>query len=328
VKGGALLGAALVVLSSAAFATSGPVAKSLLLTGWSPGAVVTVRVAGAALLLLPVTLASLRGRWHLIPRNARLVTAYGLLAVAGCQVAYFSAVQTLSVAVALLLEYLGIVLVVGWLWLRHGQRPDRLTGAGVVLAVAGLVLVLDVVSGARVSGVGVAWGLLAGVGLAAHYLIAAHEPEHALPPLSLAGLGLAVGAVGLGLVAAAGVLPWATSTVPVELAGRTLAWWVPLLELVAVAAALAYAAAIAGARLVGAKVASFVGLTEVLFAVLLSWALLGELPRPVQLLGGVLILAGVVAVRVAEGRSAAARQAAEQSDERPEPDFVAPVPLP
>jgi drug/metabolite transporter (DMT)-like permease len=47
-------------------------------------------------------------------------------------------------------------------------------------------------------------------------------------------------------------------------------------------------------------VASFVGLTEVLFAVLFAWLLLGELPAPVQLAGGVLIIAGVVAVRVGE----------------------------
>jgi hypothetical protein len=41
------------------------------------------------------------------------------VAVAGCQLAYFNAVQSLSVAVALLIEYSGVLLVVGWLWLRH-----------------------------------------------------------------------------------------------------------------------------------------------------------------------------------------------------------------
>ena len=40
-----------------------------------------------------------------------------------------------------------------------------------------------------------------------------------------------------------------------------------------------------------------------MFAVLFAWVLLGELPRPVQLLGGLFILAGVVAVRGEEPRS-------------------------
>ena len=44
---------------------------------------------------------------------------------------------------ALLLEYLGAVLVVLWAWLWHGQRPRRLTVTGAVSAIAGLVMVLN-----------------------------------------------------------------------------------------------------------------------------------------------------------------------------------------
>jgi drug/metabolite transporter (DMT)-like permease len=65
------------------------------------------------------------------------------------------------------------------------------------------------------------------------------------------------------------------------------------------------------ARILGSTVASFVGLTEVLFAVLFAWVALGELPRPIQLAGGVLIVAGVVAVRVGELRRERAAAAAE-----------------
>jgi len=64
-------------------------------------------------------------------RGVRTVIAYGVVTVAGCQICYFNAVEHLPVGIALLLEYLGIVLVVMWLWL-HGQRPRRLMiGAGV-----------------------------------------------------------------------------------------------------------------------------------------------------------------------------------------------------
>ena len=53
-------------------------------------------------------------------------------------------------------------------------------------------------------------------------------------------------------------------------------------------------------------------LTEVLAAVVAAWLLLGELPRAIQLLGGVLVLAGVVGVKLGEGRPA-------RLAERPEP---------
>jgi hypothetical protein len=101
-------------------------------------------------LLVPGLLA-LRGRWHLLRDNAGLITIYGISAVAGAQLCYFYAVTYMQVSVALLLEYTAPVAVVIWLWLRHGHRPSGLTVLGAAIAAAGLVLVLDVVSGAELS---------------------------------------------------------------------------------------------------------------------------------------------------------------------------------
>jgi drug/metabolite transporter (DMT)-like permease len=86
----------------------------------------------------------------------------------------------------------------------------------------------------------------------------------------------------------------------VVVAGAEVPAWLALAELVVVAAALAYVLGILGARHLGSTLASFVGLTEVLFAVLFAWLLLGELPGPLQLLGGAVLLSGVVAVRIGE----------------------------
>ena len=69
-------------------------------------------------------------------------------------------------------------------------------------------------------------------------------------------------------------------------------------------AAVAYVTGIAGIRRLGSRLASLVALIEVVFGVLWAWALLGELPRPVQLLGGVLNLAGGVAVKLGERATA------------------------
>ena len=99
-----------------------------------------------------------------------------------------------------------------------------------------------------------------------------------------------------------GALPMAFSATPVQVGGVALPFWVAVLELAAIAAATAYLLGTVAARRLGPSVASFVGLTEVLFAVLFAWWLLDELPAPVQLLGGVLIVAGVVAVRAGERR--------------------------
>src|SRR6476469_2563841 len=298
-----LTGVATALASAAAFATSGAFGKSLLVGGWSPGAVVTLRVTLAALVLLGPALWSLRGRWAALRRNGWVVVGYGLTGVAGCQLAYFNAVTHLSVGVALLLEYLAPVLIVGWLWLRHRQTPRRLTFAGVALAVAGLLLVLDVVGGGgNVSIVGVLWGLGAAVCLVLYFLLADHVDDD-VPPLALAGGGLVVGAASLGLAGLVGVLDMSRGAARVPLGGVVVDWWVPVLVIAIVAAALAYVTGIAAVRMLGPKVASFVALTEVLFAVLFAWLVLAELPTTVQLLGGVLIVVGVVAVRADEARA-------------------------
>jgi drug/metabolite transporter (DMT)-like permease len=90
----------------------------------------------------------------------------------------------------------------------------------------------------------------------------------------------------------------------VTFAGQRTSWLVPVVGLSLVAAVIAYVAGIAAARTLGARLSSFVGLTEVMFAVLIAWALLDELPTGIQLLGGVLIIVGVALVRLDELRQA------------------------
>jgi len=292
-------GLTLALLSALAFGTSGAFARGLLDAGWSPAAAVTWRAGVAVLLLAVPACLALRGRWHLLLAGWRTVLLFGVVAVATTQLAYFQAVQHVSVGVALLLEYLGIFLVVGWLWLRHGQRPRRLSVAGGGLALVGLVGVLDVVSGAQVAPLGLIWGLVAAVGLATYFLVSADD-RSGIPPVALAAAGMLTGAVALAIVGALGIVEMRMTTADVMLAGQAVPWWVPVLGLGLVSTAVAYSLGIGAARALGSKLASFVGLTEVLFAVLVAWLLLGQLPTVVQLIGGVLVLAGVVAVKIDE----------------------------
>ena len=291
----------LALLSAASFSTSGSFARSLIVAGWSPAAAVTVRIGVAALLLAVPAIVSLRGRWHLLRHDPLALAAYGVVAVAGAQLCFFNAVRYISVGVALLLEYLGVVLVVGWMWARHGQQPRRLTAAGSVVAAVGLVLVLDLLSDVRLHPLGVLWGLAASVGLASYFVLSARVGA-SLPPLVVASAGMTTGALTLLVLGALGALPMRATFGMVDVAGHRVSWLLPVLGLSVVAATVAYVAGITAARILGPRLASFVALTEVVFAVLAAWLLLGELPTIVQLAGGVLIIAGVVLVQLDETR--------------------------
>jgi drug/metabolite transporter (DMT)-like permease len=306
----AATGLGLALLSAATFGTSGIFARSLIDAGWSADAAVAARIGIAALVLAVPALIALRGRWHVARRAAGTVGLFGLLAVAGAQVAFFNAVRYLPVGVALLIEYSGIVLVVLWMWAAHGQRPHRLTIAGAVTALFGLVLVLDLTGAGRIDPLGVVWGLAAAVGLAGYFVLSARiDPE--LPSVSLAAGGMAVGAGLLLVLGAVGAMPMQATFGSVEFAGTRTSWVLPVIGLSLVAAVISYVAGIGAARVLGAAVSSFVGLTEVMFAVLFAWIALGELPSAVQAAGGVLIVAGIVLVRLDALRKPAGAAPAE-----------------
>jgi drug/metabolite transporter (DMT)-like permease len=305
-------GLGIALLSAAAFGTSGTFASSLIGAGWSAAAAVTARIAVATLLLTVPALIQLRGRWRLLRTSGGQMVAYGLTGVAGCQFCYYNAIEHMPVGVALLLEYLGAVLVVGWLWLRHGQRPRRLTVAGAVTAVAGLGLVLNLTGSGGISLAGVFWGLLAAVGLAVYFMIAAAGSSPAgqtpngnpepVPPIVMVWGGMIVGAVTLALLGLTGAVPMTATARPVDLLGHRVSWIVPVAGLSLVATAIAYVTGMSAARKLGAKLASFVGMAEVLFSILFAWLLLHQLPTAMQFAGGVLIFAGVALVRADELR--------------------------
>lgn len=296
---GALSGLTFAFASAVSFGMAGALARPLLDAGWSPGAVVLIRIALGALIVVPFGIRSLRGDWSPVRRNARLIVMYGVLAVAGAQFCYFSAVAYMQVAPALLIEYTAPVAVVVWLWLRHAQRPGLVTLAGGAVCALGLVLVLDLFSGAGLSLAGALWALAAMVGLAAYFVLGADDST-GLPPLALAAGGLVVGAAVLGAFGLVGLMPVQATSASVTYAGMEVGWWVPLALLGLVSAAISYVTGIAAARQLGSRLASFVALSEVVCAVAWAWLLLGELPNAVQLGGGALVLVGVVGVKLGE----------------------------
>ena len=305
-------GAGLVIglMSAAAFGTSGTFGTSLIGAGWSPAGAVLARVTIAALVLTGPALVQLRGRWTLLRQWGWRTVAYGCIGVATCQLGYFNAISRMPVGIALLIEYMGILLVVGWLWARHGQRPRRLTIAGSVAAIGGLALMLDLSGPGGISPIGVLWALLAAVSMAVYFILSAWSgapsPDsaptraEALPPVVMTWGGMIVGAAVLALCGVTGLAPLAFSSADVTLLHHQVSWLVPVLGLSVLAAAFAYVTGISAARRLGAKLGSFVALAEVLFAVLFAWVLLHQVPTATQFIGGALILTGVVLVRLDE----------------------------
>lgn len=284
------------VAAALGFSTSGVLLSPPIKAGWSPAAAVSLRVAIAGAVLAIPALVALRGDLGPLLRAWRYVLAYGVVAVAGTQVLYFAAIQHLPVAIALLIQYSAPVLIAILGWITGRARVHLVVVLGVLSSVAGLLLVvgLEDASG-RFDAIGVVLALASAVCLAGYYILSA-RPTPGLPPIALVASGLLVGAAVTALVGVTGLLPWSASTVSVRLGSVELPWWVPMLLVALLATAAAYCLSLAGSRRLGSRLASFAGLTEVVFAAVFSWILLGQGLGWLQILGGAAILAGVVLV--------------------------------
>ncbi|MBT1253389.1 EamA family transporter [Rhodococcus erythropolis] len=287
------------LLSAATFGVSGPFAKSLIESGWSPGGAVFARVAGGALVMMVIAVATQWPRLRQVSAHTRTVLLYGVFAISGVQLCFFNAVQHLSVGVALLLEYLAPIIAIGWVWITKGARPSVQTLLGAAVAMIGAAVVIDVFGSAEISAVGVAWGLAAAACLAVYFVIS-ERADGDLHPVVLAASGLTVSAMVIGALGLVGVLPLQFSASNAVVADHSVNVWLPVVVLVLVSTVIAYLTGIAAITLLGPTIGSLVALTEVLCAVLAAWILVGESVTALQAVGGAAIIAGLVLARLGQ----------------------------
>jgi drug/metabolite transporter (DMT)-like permease len=290
-----IIGIALGLAAGLAFGAGGAIVKPLLESGWSPGAAVLYRVTVAAVLLAVPGLIALRFDLRPLWRAKWTVLVYAVIAVAGVQLAFYTAIARIPVSTALLIEYLAPVALVALAWARTRRVPQFVVLAGSVVAITGLVLVVGPAGGA-LDPFGVVIAAVAMLGVAVYYVIGERD-DLGVPPIALAATGLAIGAVVLGIAALTGLVPFEAAFTDVGFLGGTAPWWVPVLMVGAFSTAFAYVAGIQAIRMLGTRLSSFLGLSEVVFAAIVAWVLLGEAIGFLQAAGGLLILIGIVLVR-------------------------------
>ncbi|TDD87908.1 EamA family transporter [Saccharopolyspora karakumensis] len=288
------IGLPVAVASAIFFGGSGPFAKPLINAGLSPLHVAWLRLAGGALLLLPVLLRHL----PVLRRAPRLILGYGLFSVAGVQVCYFAAIATIPVGVALLIEFLGPVLVLGWIRFVRRAPVSRSAVIGVLLAVVGLACVVELFSGLSFNPLGLLLSLGAAACQATYFLLSDSTAD--VDPFALAGFGLLLGAAVVTAIARPWEMDIALLAGQVELAGHHVPAMAAVGWVVVGSTVLAYLTGIVAVRLLSPQVAGGVAFLEPVVATLLAWVLLAEALGTPQLVGGALILLGAyVAQRAA-----------------------------
>lgn len=298
------LGLSLALLSAFAFGGSGPAAKPLIEAGLEPLHVTWLRVAGAALVTLPLA-------WRhrgLLRRRPGLLAGFGLLAVAGVQACYFAAISRIPVGVALLIEYLAPALVLVWVRFVQHRPVSRAAAVGVVLAVGGLACVVEVWTGLAFDFVGLLLALGAACCQVGYFVLSDHGSDGSdgrdVPdPLGVIAYGLLIGALVLTVLARPWMMDWAVLTRDADMGGDAVPGLLLLGWIVLVATVAAYLTGVISVRRLSPQVAGVVACLEAVIATALAWVLLGEHLSAPQIVGGAVVLAGaLIAQSSAPGR--------------------------
>ncbi|MFI9361661.1 EamA family transporter [Kitasatospora sp. NPDC053057] len=295
---GRTLGLGLALVSAFAFGGSGTAAKPLIEAGLSPLHVVWLRVTGAAVALLPI---AYRHR-DAVLRRPGLLLGFGLLAVAGVQACYFAAISRIPVGVALLIEYLGPPLLIGYV--RFVQRKPITRGAaiGAGVAVAGLASVVEVWNGLGFDAVGVLFALGAACCQVGYFLLAdaGRRGDRPVDPLAVSAFGLLIGAVLLTVLTRPWQADWSLLGGSVVMNGHSLPALIPAAWMVLIATVLAYLTGVVSVGYLSPPVAGVVANLEAVVATVLAWVLLGEHLGLPQVAGGLLVLAGAFAAQTSK----------------------------
>lgn len=310
-------GLGLALLSAFAFGGSGVAAKPLIDLGIDPLQVVWMRVAGAALVLLPV---ALRSR-ALLRRRPGLVTGFGLLAIAGCQALYFVAIARIPVGVAILVEFLGPALLLGWIRFVQRRPVTRAAAFGVVLATAGMTCVVEVWSGLAFDVLGLLYAFGAACCQVAYFVLADHGTgaADAPDPTTVIAHGLVIGAVVLTAAARPWTMDWPALGRQAALGDRDVPALLLIGWIVLVSTVVAYLTGVLAVRTLSPQVAGVVAGLEAVVATVLAWVLLAEHLGPAQVTGGALVLAGALVAQTAASTGQAGEPAV-QPDPLPRPE--------
>ncbi|QOV39762.1 EamA family transporter [Streptomyces ferrugineus] len=309
------VGLGLAIGSAVAFGGSGVAAKPLIEAGLDPLHVVWLRVAGAALVMLPL---AVRHRALLRSRPA-LLAGFGLLGVAGVQAFYFASLSRIPVGVALLVEYLAPALVLGWVRFVQRRPVTRAAAVGVVLAVGGLACVVEVWAGLSFDALGLLLALGAACCQVGYFVLSDQGRDsagQAPDPLGVIAYGLLVGAAVLTVVARPWTMDWPVLADTAHMNGTPVAAALLLAWIVLIATVVAYVTGVVSVRRLSPQVAGVVACLEAVIATVLAWFLLGEHLSAPQIIGGVVVLGGAFIAQSSAPATTSAEPVASGGPER------------
>lgn len=276
----------LVLAAVVCWSTSGTFIRLILQTyGLSPWTLAAWRDTFTFLMLLSATVALGPSRLRVAPRDLLSLAAMGAVSLGIFHVLWAQAVLMIPIAVATVLNYTSPIFVVLFSWLLWREKPSRTQALALLLAFVGCVLVTGAynVRDENLNWPGILVGLSTGVTYGSFTIFGKSAVRRYD---SWTVLTYAFGFAALTLLL---LRPGAFTA----MSAQPPAAWLAVAGLAFVSTLLSFAAYTAGLKYLSASSASITATVEPVMAAGLAYLLLGEMIGPVNIVGGILVIAAV-----------------------------------
>lgn len=296
------VGYAMVLLAATLFGVNGAVSKVALTSGLSSLRLTEARCAGACAGLAVVAALRDASSLRLRPREWRRLAIFGVVGVAWVQLFYFLAIHRLPIGIALLIQYLGPLLVAIWARTFGREQVRRRVWGALALSLSGLMLMVRIWHSSGIDGLGVVFALIAAFVFAA-YLLLAEQAVATREPISLLAWGFFFATLFWTATQPWWSFPGAAVARTVPLEGRLAAWhlpvWALVLWVVVLGTIVPFALIVGALRHVTATRVGIVAMLEPVVATAAAWLWLKESLAPVQVAGAIVVLAAIVTAQTA-----------------------------
>jgi drug/metabolite transporter (DMT)-like permease len=286
----------LLILSALMFSSNGIASKLLLdghITAWR---LAQIRALSACAILALYL-------WRKAPQTFRIkrseilpLVAYGIIGIAMVQALYFLAISRMHVSIALLIEFTAPVWIVVYLRVIKRRHVPNQMWLALILALTGLALIAQIWDGLTLDGIGVIAGFGASFALAFCFLCGESLTEKR-DNQSITMWGFFFAGFAWCLVLPIWNFPFDVFTTPIPLEGalegNTTPGWVLILYVVLIGTIFPYLCVMAGLENLKASTTSTFGLLEPIFAGIVAWIWFAESWTVIQLIGGVVVIAGI-----------------------------------
>ena len=280
-----------VMIAALLWALSGTAGKYLFLGGMSPFVLVQVRVTFAALFLAIFFALFRRDLLCIERRDIPYFLLYGGIITGLVQLSYFYAISKIQVAAAIFLQYLAPVIVALFSIMFWKERLSGLKLLALLFAIAGCYLVVGGynIEFLQMNRIGIAWGLVSAFAFASYTLLGERGMQR-YPPWTVLFYSYVFSALTLNIIHEPFNYHLTTDYTPVQL--------LCIAYVVLFGTLIPFGLYLTGINHIRSTRAIITATLEPISASLVAFLILGEALAPLQLAGGIFVIAAIVLLQM------------------------------